>query len=99
MNAMHVAKSLRQGAVPGIFCLRDQTPHTFPGVSGIHTGSLTGRFVFTPRQKPLPLRPLRKLTNRTDAFCFKLFSFPDMANGSPPLPPILLSPLAIHGPA
>ena len=53
-------------AVPRIFCLRGQTPHTFTGVSRIQTVFLVGRFVFTPTQKVAS--KTFKETNHTDTF-------------------------------
>ena len=54
-------------AVPRMFCLRGQTPHTFTGVSRIQTGFLVGRFVFTHTEKDAS--KTSKETNHTDAFC------------------------------
>ena len=58
--------------IPGIFCLRGQTSHTFT-VSRIQTGLLVGRFVFTPTQQVAS--ETFKETNHADDFCFKLSWF------------------------
>ena len=67
-------------AVPRIFCLRGQTPHTFTGVSRMQTGFLVGRFVFTPTQNVAS--KTFKETNHTDAFCFNCHDLYTIFNSS-----------------